>query len=281
MSRITPLITFNLNERGRQWTGQDRSNVDVKAWVDLINSPTTQEAVDLGDMVGYYGHQIRQLFGTIPPETALLNGKEYRLNPAIRVVELKAQPNGDVSHRIEFLETDAGEHAFRQYKAKVGGFSMAIDAKPNNGMYVPELIGGFDYVLQQNYVHNCGHGQFDSALQVPAVREIMEQSLVEILDSIATSNFAYHQLEDAAERQLQAGLIEQQYLEEQERIARRKRLQDERQEQLVDSALCAPVTLEDLLGESDAFMNAEMQGQEDNRKNKSQAKIVGGFFNFL
>ena len=261
MSRITPLITFNLNERGRQWTGQDRSNVDIKAWVDLINAPTTQESVRLGDMVGYYGHQIRQLFGTIPPETALLNGKEYRLNPAIRVVELKAEPNGEVSHRIEFLETDAGEHAYRQYKAKIGGFSMAIDASPVNGTYVPSLIGGFDYVLQQNYVHNCGHGQFDSALQVPAVREIVEQSLVEILDSIATSNFAYHQLEDAAERQLQAGLIEQKYLEEQEQIARRKKLQEERQEQLVDSALCKPVSLEDLLGESDAFMNAEMQGQ--------------------
>lgn len=281
MSRITPLITFNLNERGRQWTGQDRSNVDIKAWVDLINAPTTQESVRLGDMVGYYGHQIRQLFGTIPPETALLNGKEYRLNPAIRVVELKAEPNGEVSHRIEFLETDAGEHAYRQYKAKIGGFSMAIDASPVNGTYVPSLIGGFDYVLQQNYVHNCGHGQFDSALQVPAVREIVEQSLVEILDSIATSNFAYHQLEDAAERQLQAGLIEQKYLEEQEQIARRKKLQEERQEQLVDSALCKPVSLEDLLGESDAFMNAEMQGQEDNRKNKAQAKVVGGFFNLF
>lgn len=281
MSRITPLITFNLNERGRQWTGQDRSNVDINAWVNLINSPTTQEAVRLGDMVGYYGHQIRQLFGTIPPETALLNGKEYRLNPAIRVIELKAEPNGDVTHRIEFLETDAGEHAFRQYKAKVGGFSMSIDAKPINGIYVPELIGGFDYVLQQNYVHNCGHGQFDSALQMPAVREIMEQSLVEILDSIASSNFAYHQMEDAAARQLNAIEIEQRFLEEQEKIARRKRLQDERQEQLIDSALCPPVALEDLLGESDAFMNAEMQGQEDNRKNKAQAKVVGGFFNLF
>lgn len=53
MSRITPLITFNLNERGRQWTGQDCSNVDINAWVNLINSLTTQEAVRLGDMVGY------------------------------------------------------------------------------------------------------------------------------------------------------------------------------------------------------------------------------------
>lgn len=281
MSRVTPLITFNLNERGRQFTGQDRSNVDVNAWVNLINSPTTQEAVKLGDMLGYYGHQIRQLFGTTPPETALLNGKEYRLSPALRVVELKAEPNGDVSHRIEFLETDAGEHAFRQYKAKIGGFSMAIDAKPINGTYIPNLIGGFDYVLQQNYVHNCGHGQFDSALQVPAVREIVEQSLIEILDSISTSNFAYHQLEDAAERQLNAIALEQKYLEEQEKLAKRKRLQDERQEQLVDSALCKPMALEDLLDESNAFMNAEMQGEEKNNANKAQAKVVGGFFNLF
>jgi len=32
---------------------------------------------------------------------ALLNGKEYPLNPAIRVIELEVMPNGDVLHRIQ------------------------------------------------------------------------------------------------------------------------------------------------------------------------------------
>lgn len=281
MSRVTPLITFNLYERGRQHTGHDRSDVDIQAWINLINAPETQEMIATGGMFGYYGHQIRQLFGTAPPETALLNGKEYRLSPALRTVELFADENGDVSHRIEFLETDAGEHAFRQYKAKIGGFSMAIDADPINGIYHPTLIGGFDYVFQQNYVHNCGNGQFDSALQNPAVRGIIEESLAGILDSISTSNLSYLKFEEANDRLLQAMEVENEYLIQEEKLARKKQLQAEKQAQLLDSALCPTIDIDAFLSESEAFMNAEMAGKEEQQKNKKAAGVIGGFFNYF
>ena len=51
----TPVIRYNLKDRGRQHTGQ-RRNFNVKAICDAINGPACQEAVGLRTMVGYYGH---------------------------------------------------------------------------------------------------------------------------------------------------------------------------------------------------------------------------------
>ena len=75
MRMKTEILKYNLHDRGRKYTGQDRSNVDVSAMIQRINSPDTQELVSTGGLFGYYGHQIRQRFGMMPPETAMIDGK--------------------------------------------------------------------------------------------------------------------------------------------------------------------------------------------------------------
>lgn len=283
MSRVTKLITFNLNERGRKYTGQDRSDVDVKAWVDLINSPATQEMVSTGGLLGYYGHQVRQLFGMNPPETAFLAGKEYRISPAVRTVEFFADSAGNVSHKEEFLETDAGEYAFKNYKAKVGGFSMAVDAQPVGGRYIPTVMGGMDYVLQQNFVENCGYGQFDSAMmQTPLMRESLECGLATILDCINDVQYARFTLDDANERLAQAMELEQRFLLEQAKIERRKALQTQRQGELYDGALCPTKSLEEFLDDANQFnkVSGLLANQSKTKKN-TPVKILGGFFDYF
>lgn len=282
MSRVTQLITFNLNDRGRKFTGQDRSDVDVQAWVDLINSPATQEMVKTGGLFGYYGHQVRQLFGMTPPETAFLAGKEYRLSPAVRTIEFSADRSGNVSHREEFLETDSGEYAFKNFKAKVGGFSMAVDAQPVGGRFMPTIMGGMDYVLQQNYVDNRGYVLDSAITQTPLIRESLEFGLAAILDCINDVQYANFTLEDANERLLQAMQLENTFLQKQARIERQRLLQKERQNEVYDSALCPTVKLDEFLEESNRFLE---MGQQPKPKNQTQSeakpKLLGGFFNFF
>ena len=68
--RKTKRITFNLHERGRQFLGKDRSNVDMNEMIKQINSPQVQEMVKTGTLYGYNGHEIRKRYGMNPPDPA-------------------------------------------------------------------------------------------------------------------------------------------------------------------------------------------------------------------
>lgn len=87
MSRITAAITYNLKDRKRLHTGEDRPEYQVPYLVAHINSPAVQEFVKKGDLYGYCGHQIRQLYGMQPPETVIINGKEIRIESASHAVK--------------------------------------------------------------------------------------------------------------------------------------------------------------------------------------------------
>ena len=163
----TSKIKYNLFDRGRKYNGIDRSNVDMQAMINLINSPKTQELVETNAMLGYYGHQIRQRYGMTPPETVLIQGKSIYLEPALRTIHLKAYDNGDVEHIAEFLRTEAGEYAKRQYVAQTGGFSTAITYLKNSNPRLPIHCGGFDYVSQPNWTNNNGDGELYDSLYLP------------------------------------------------------------------------------------------------------------------
>ena len=146
----TPVIRYNLKDRGRQHTGQ-RRNFNVKAICDAINGPACQEAVGLRTMVGYYGHLPRVRYGLSPVEGGIEGGKYAPVEPAFVTTYLKADYDGNVEHRAEFLDTTAGKLAAKLWEGKVGGFSSAIDqAKPE--------FYGFDFVLAPNCAGNSFRG---------------------------------------------------------------------------------------------------------------------------
>lgn len=166
-SRKTKKLTYNLKDRGRKLTGQDRSNVDIASMVAHINSSKTQEMVSTGSLFGYYGHQVRQRFGMQPPETAFIGGKPVRLEPAIRTLEVSAKSDGTVTHVEEFLDNDSGEFARRQYLSNVGGFSTAQNYRKQGGKLIVTSYHGFDYVKQPNYATNVGDGVLFDGLFLP------------------------------------------------------------------------------------------------------------------
>lgn len=301
MSRKTKAITYNIKERGRKYNGQDRSNVDVLSMVDAINSKAVQELVATGDLYGYYGHEVRMLHGMNPPDTVFTDdGREIRIAPAIRTVELIADKNGNVTHREEFLENETGEYAYQQYKAGVGGFSTAVMFKPSaSGMRQVNGFYGFDYVRNPNYHTNKGFGAFDGlmfdSLQNPTdeqliLKNVLEQSLIAQYDSIyqvinskqdiqtATQMIDFYQKEALASQQQ---LMD--YMNRQQRLAQKRQ---NRQEQLLDSLICPSAPFSQFLDEVKAFDSVDLnkvnrsgksQTPEQNRDYSGLTRIFGGY----
>lgn len=166
-NRKTKVLSYNLHYRCRKYTGVDRSNVDVDAMVNLINSDHVQEMVATNSLQGFYGHQIRQRYGMVPPETVPIKGKLVYLAPALKTIHLSASQDGTVEHQEEFFDNEPGELALRQYAAQAGGFSTAVNYKRIGGRLIPTGFFGFDYVSQPNYASNVGDGQLFDGLFVP------------------------------------------------------------------------------------------------------------------
>lgn len=145
----TPVITYNLRERGRQYRGKER-HFNIRAIVSAINGPACQERVRNRDMLGYYGHWPRVKFGLNPSEGGLDGGKPALVEPALVTTLLKAHDDGTIEHQSEFLDTDSGKVAAKLYASRAGGFSSAIDQ-------IRQEFWGFDYVFEPNYTTNRGY----------------------------------------------------------------------------------------------------------------------------
>lgn len=146
----TPLIRYNLKERGRKFTGKPR-NFNIRAIADAINSPSCQEMVASRGMIGYYGHLPRVRYGMMPTEGGIEGGKYAPVEPAFVTTLLRADYDGNVEHRAEFLDTSAGTLAAKLWASKVGGFSSAIDE-------IKPAFCGLDYVTNPNFLGNSFRG---------------------------------------------------------------------------------------------------------------------------
>lgn len=281
IGRKTREITFNIKDRGRQFTGQDRNNVDFQKWIDLINSPATQEMISTGSMLGYYGHQIRIAWGLTPPETVLVGEKLLNISPALRTIYMQCDQEGNVTHRVEFLETPEGEHALRQYRAKVGGFSAAHDFTMENGMIVPTEVCGMDYVLQPNYATNIGDGVLllDS-IHGAAMKSNLEQAILQMYDGIFSTSYALHVADENLMRAINA---ENQLLEIQAKKEQRLNLQKERTESLLDSALCQTMSLDEYIEQGQMFDSAVVVDSltPSDQAEEIAPRKIGGLFDWF
>lgn len=278
-SRTTKSITYNLGERGRQYNGVDRNDVDVSSVVAQINSPQVQELVMSGDLYGYYGHEIRQRFGMHPPDTWVNphTGEAVKIEAAIRTIKLSADNDGNVTAKHEFLDTNSGDYAIRLYKNNAGGFSSAINRKRgSDGLYQATGFAGFDYVMQPNYATNKGDGQLDSILflddepvfdgvDVSAEQLMLNQALDNAiayqLDSINTFLQAdeiidYYQQEAVS---AQDSLIHvEQRLQKQQQLRKQRKI--EQQQAIYDSLICESIPFEQMQAQWDGFLH---QGTSD------------------
>ena len=148
----TPVISYNLAERGRKYRGKER-NFNLRAIAKVINGPECQERVRNRDMHGFYGHWTRLKYGMIPNE-GMDAAIAPKVVPALVTTLLRASDDGTVEHQAEFLATDPGQVAAKLYQSRAGGFSSAIDERK------PDFFG-FDFVLEPNYTANRGYSLDD------------------------------------------------------------------------------------------------------------------------
>jgi len=182
MGLITDIIKFNVTKRHRKERGQDR-NFDTAGLASIINGAEVQEMVKNGDLVGYYGHWVRQKFGLNPVEGVVHEGRQVLIQPAIRTVYLKAYNNGDIEHKQEFLDTDSGKFCEKLYKSKTGGLSSTIKFDTIRGKQIARKFFGFDYVLEPNYTKNRGwEVACDSVLMPNFAFDSVGDSMIDIMD---------------------------------------------------------------------------------------------------
>lgn len=283
-SRITKSISYNLNDRGRQHSGKDRSNVDVQGMIRKINSPHTQEQVESGSFNGFYGHQIRQRYGMIPPESVEIDGKILLLEPAIRTVSIHAAEDGTVTHKQEFYDNKSGNFALNQYVAKIGGFSTAMNYYIDGNILRPNVFGGMDYVFSPNFVDNASIGLFDSAEggeAITLINSMLEYEIVALYDSMNDSAQNADYLQAMSDRARKAE-------KELQRLKAQQRRRIEKSNQMLideyDSSLCANrLSFDEQVDQANQFllMNVhEPKAEKSTHENKaaSMAKSLAGFF---
>jgi len=279
--RKTKEIKFNIKDRGRQFTGQSRNNVDYQTWIDMINSPQTQEMIGTGGLYGYYGHQFRILFGLDVPETAIIGGKQVSITPAVRTISMSADQDGNITHRQEFLDTAEGEHAMRKYKAQIGGFSAANDYEEINGIIYPTQSYGMDYVLQPNFINNIGDGMLLDGLHGPTIRESLELSALTLLDSIHSTNYANAVADEWQARYLE---VEAKLEEIQAQKEQRQKLWEEKHKKMLDSVTCETQDLQEYMKEGQRFLLdstnvvPEIEPKKDEKIVKAVSTSTGGWF---
>lgn len=264
MSRLTKKITYSLKNRGYQHNGQNRDDLDIQATIKLIRSPQVQELVNKGGVLGFYGHQIRELLGLNPPETAVIDGREIRIEPAVKTTLLEVDKDGNVTHQQYFFENEAGEHAFRQYKAGIGGFSSAFYSPYQDGKRVPLSFHGFDFVLRPNYDGNRGNGMFDSlnGFSDTHHKHLLEQSVLTMYDHIMQSNIQYAMSDFHESRAIAAetALATELALKEKRRqkaAAIRMAKEQQQKDELVLGMLDG-VSLDEYLAYSDEFLAVQL-----------------------
>lgn len=226
MRKTTGVIRYNLNENGRDFTGQPRK-IDIQAAMNLLNGPAVQEAVRKGDIVGYFGHQYREKFGLDVPETAIVDGKEVVLTPVVRTVSIKCLPNGEVEHEQEFLPSAGGRVAERLWDGKAFGFSSAIHAPVVAGVRVPLGYFGMDFVRAPNYDSNRGYGAMLDSVEpgcfsAEGVIVSEAEALLDSVDRLITASDA--QAADISTAYLEQCALNDQLLETNAKLLERLRL---------------------------------------------------------
>ena len=282
-SRKSKVITYNIRDRGRSHTGQDRSDVNIRSMVDAINSPATQELVATGDLYGFWGHEVRSLYGMSPPDTVITkDGREVRISPAIRTVQLSADQQGNITHQQEFLENEAGEYAYQQYNAKIGGFSTAVDVKrlPDGSRYVVGFYG-FDCLRTPNYHTNKGHGMFDGMVIADADNWDFDTTNAQVKQALENSIAAqYDCIYQAAQSQGLIDYYQQEAISAQNalmsRIARDEAVEKRklsRKQEIFDSLICPSVPFELIAEKYNAvFDGVNTQGSMDTKTDLTKNK---------
>ncbi|MBU2968725.1 hypothetical protein KO527_05105 [Pseudoalteromonas sp. C2R02] len=141
--------TFNLFKEGR--IDHQNFKVAVSSVQKVINSPIVQQGLKLGELFGYFGHDIRSKTGKLKPsDVEFIDGVKHLVIPDFRTVAISCSDEGIVTHTQEIFPTDGGRAAMGMIDRNAGGWSWASNSA--NGHTIMTDLAGFDYVKHPNYI---------------------------------------------------------------------------------------------------------------------------------
>lgn len=199
--------SINIHKEGR--TGHNGRRYVHHSVKRMLDSAATQEGLRLGELFGYFGHSARALSGKMKPaeqEIVMLDGKPTIMQniPSNRLVAISLDDDGTLHHTQEILDTPTGGIVSAMLDSNAGGWSWAVTGPSNYTGDHPQIMYGFDYVAQPNFVpldrqasmlDSVGEGlivqlgmergaycaMLDSWVQVSAARRIEEASLYDVM----------------------------------------------------------------------------------------------------
>lgn len=265
MFKRTGIISYNLNDRGREFNGQDR-DVDIAAAMRLINGASVQELVRQGDVYGYFGHTFREKYGLNVPETVIEAGKVVVLEPNVRTIYIKCLPDGTVEHEQEFLNNAPGRIAGRLYDSKAYGFSSVFHAPEENGKRTPKTFHGMDFVRTPNYNTNKGYDAMLDSVEPGAIETIGFAgecaAMMDSVDAIMAANEA--QAADISEAYLHQCKLNDDLVDQNARLMQRLKdgkgsmLDSLAPDKLQRGAEFIPDRAAAMLDSADRFMKADL-----------------------
>lgn len=199
--------SINLHKEGR--TGHNGRRYVHHSVKRMLDSAATREGLRLGELVGYFGHTPRSLSGKMKPaeqEIVMLDGKPVIMQnvPSNRLVAISLDDDGTLHHTQEILNTASGTIVTSMLDSNAGGWSWAVTGPSNYTGDHPQVLYGFDYVAQPNFVPLSRQGammdsvgqavisqlgmaesdycaMLDSWVQVSAARRAEEASLYDVM----------------------------------------------------------------------------------------------------
>lgn len=282
MARTTGRITYSLYDRKYDYNGVDR-DIDLPAMIRLIRSKGLQERISKRTVFGYYGHQLRELYGLKVPETVIdENGKVIYLSPALVTIHLSIDDEGNVTHEQEFINNIAGNQAYRQFKAEIGGFSSAFYSPVINGFRTPQDYFGMDYVLRPNYHHNrciaAIYDSLDSSVSDQYQQAYLKRSICEMYDSLEQIDTAYEiaMLKSEQAQKAQSELDGE--LKRKERRIQRAKANKEAElhaeRELQAAMLLDSLPFEEFIGQADSFKQTQLVSTDEEINAKAQKKTL-------
>jgi hypothetical protein len=153
----TVTSTFNLKDHGRS-DGNGRGYL-VNSVRKLIDSVQFKERLKLGELYGYFGHNLRQLTGKMDlDEVSVIQykGKPVVIEtvPSNRTIHFDVNDEGIVTHTQEILDTPSGRAVKAMRDAGVGGWSWAVMGVPTALGAIARSFHGFDFVKHPSYIDN-------------------------------------------------------------------------------------------------------------------------------
>ena len=153
--------TIDLAKHGR--TKHNNRRYLIKAVQKIIASDTVQEEIQLGEMLGYFGHGIRAMTGKMKPsevEFINVNGKMVKVDvePSNYCLDVSCTDDGIITHKQRILDTSSGKQVQAMHDGKTGGWSWATSGKP----HAINVLAGFDYVNQPSYIDLEKQAMFES-----------------------------------------------------------------------------------------------------------------------